>query len=476
MPDFYSEPYLHLAGLSHKSALITWGAFYFKTRRNDPDFKLVDDSDLRNVFPPRRQSIGAASESYGRAEVTVRDQAGTVVSQAATSDANHAWVTGLQPDTEYRYEVVVKGEVWAEGGRRDWVAERKGLALLGRAYENIFRTLPDPATTVSEPICFGVIGDFGSGVRKSGSMQQTVANALEMVARQRRVRFIVTTGDNIYAQRKLGPLPLGGQGDEDDDWFFTFYQPYRYLINRMPVYPSIGNHDTGETEAQDDRGQLEDNFYIRERIAADVAAGRASLGPGLFYRFHVGAHIELIALDTSKDSLLAADRFFLHPKHRQFLDQAFPPAAGMPMWRIPFGHHPPFCAGPQHKSTGEFRESMDFGATGKSTLLDLFERSAVRLVLSGHEHNFQCSAVTNALYVITGAASKLRTGKPDASDMAKAFTAGWAAECHFVLVTIHGNKLTLEPIAAMDGENPRYVAATSPAGALIPMPIELALV
>jgi hypothetical protein len=32
VPEFHAEPYIHLAGLSHKSALIAWGAFYFQTR------------------------------------------------------------------------------------------------------------------------------------------------------------------------------------------------------------------------------------------------------------------------------------------------------------------------------------------------------------------------------------------------------------------------------------------------------------
>jgi hypothetical protein len=474
MPDFYSEPYLHLAGLSHKSALVTWGAFYFKTKSNAPEFKLVDDSDLGNVFPPRRQSIGAASEPYGSAVVTVRDRGGAIVTEAPTS-TNHAWVTGLQPDTEYRYDVVVKGEVWADGERRDWNAVRKGLEQRGGRYENVFRTLPDPTAEVTEPICFAVIGDFGAGVRKPGSKQQEVADALNTVARQRDVRFIVTTGDNIYAQRKVFGLPIGGQGDEDDDWFFTFYQPYRYLLNRMPVYPSVGNHDTGETEEQDDRAQLMDNLYIEERIRPEIAAGRASLQPGLFYRFRVGAGIELIALDTSKDSLLSSDRLFLHRNHRQFLNEAFPRASGEPVWRIPFGHHPPFCAGPQHKSTSDFREPMDFGASGRASLLELFDRAGVRVALAGHEHNFQCSGVGSTLFVTTGAASKLRTGQPDSRDMTEAHTTGWAAECHFLLVTIHGKKMTLEPIAGVGEAGPRYVKAIGPANVALRMPIELEL-
>jgi hypothetical protein len=84
-------------------------------------------------------------------------------------------------------------------------------------------------------------------------------------------------------------------------WFFTYFQPYRYVINRICVYPSIGNHDTAETEDHDDRAQVEDNFYIRERIAAEEAAGRASFEPGLFYRFRYGSNIEFVCIDTSKE-------------------------------------------------------------------------------------------------------------------------------------------------------------------------------
>src|SRR5829696_6617774 len=59
MPDYYSEPFLNLAGLTHKSALIAWGAFYFRVKNNDSDFKLVDDDDLNHVYPPRHQTVGA---------------------------------------------------------------------------------------------------------------------------------------------------------------------------------------------------------------------------------------------------------------------------------------------------------------------------------------------------------------------------------------------------------------------------------
>ena len=117
--------------------------------------------------------------------------------------------------------------------------------------------------------------DFhGDGVRTYSSQ-----NAFE----RHDVRLILTAGDNIYAGRRILGLPIASDsGDEDDDWFFTFFQPYRYMINRIPVYPCIGNHDTGETEDHDDREQLLDNMYLRERVASEEVAGRASMDPGLF--------------------------------------------------------------------------------------------------------------------------------------------------------------------------------------------------
>src|SRR5688572_10635769 len=50
VPEIHAEPYLCLAGLTHKAALITWGGFYFRVRGREGDaHKLVDDSDLDHI-------------------------------------------------------------------------------------------------------------------------------------------------------------------------------------------------------------------------------------------------------------------------------------------------------------------------------------------------------------------------------------------------------------------------------------------
>ena len=449
MPEFHAEPYLYLAGLTHEAALIAWGGFYFRVRdqKLDGDLKLVDDGDLKHVHPPRKQTIGASSEPYGSARVEVFDSSGALAGSVETTTANHAWVTGLSSNTEYTYRVVVNDEEWGAGERRDWMAgpEGQGLKRIGRSYDNRFQTHPDPEQPA--PLTFAALGDFGTGVRKpsdSGRRQREVASALERAVEEREIRLILTTGDNIYAGKTFLGLPTGDTGDEDDDWFFTFYQPYRYIINRVPVYPCVGNHDTGETEESDDREQLIDNFYINERFSGEHSAGPASIGPGLFYRFDYGKDIEFVCIDSSRQSALFGDRFFAHPNHVRFVEAALPEKSGSireaPRWRIPFSHHPPFCAGPQHSNSKSMIQRI----------VPLLKRAGVLAYFSGHEHNFQHSQSEGINYFVTGGGGKVSGNEP--SNFSDARTVSWASKAHFLVVNVDGDTMTVTPIGELGAD------------------------
>ena len=433
MPEFHAEPYIYLPSVTHESALVAWGAFYFRVTSKGP-WKLVDDADLKYVHPPRKDSIGARSAPYGPAHVEVYDRAGALVSIAKTEATNHCWLTGLAPDTDYTYKVVVKSDEWAQGERWDWSPRDRALVQTGARYDNRFRTHPHPKTAAAS-LAFAVIGDFGVGMKddKPDRRQQQVADALRLAVDTEDVRFVLTTGDNIYAGRKLLGIPVGSTGDEDDDWFFTYFQPYRYILNRLPVYPSIGNHDAAESEDCDDRAQVEDNFYICERISGEEASGRASHGPGLFYRFRYGADIEFLCIDTSKEGFFKGHRLFEFPKHWTFVDASLPETPRGAMWRIPFAHHPPYSAGPQHHNTREM-----------ARLFPLFDRAGVVVMFSGHEHNFQHSQVNGIDYFVTGAAGKFRGAVPDR--FAEAHTQSWSHLCHFLLVRIEGDRMVVRAI------------------------------
>ena len=438
------EEYLYLAGLTHNSALIAWGAFFFKLKGNPENGKweLIDDDDLDEHKTFRKDLIGASSAPYAAnntaAEVELTEKATGDKQEKLIAGANHAVFTDLRPDTTYTYTVKVNGQQWAGGPLRDWVIEGdKGFMRPSEfSYENEFRTFPDPSQK-SPDMAFAILGDFGRGVRKpskDGKCQREIAASLTRAVRERNVRLILSTGDNIYNGSSQG------SGDEDDDWFFTFFQPYRFVINRVPVFPAVGNHDDGETlgESSDDRRQLYDNMYIRNRFVDVMKTGDASLEPGLFYRVRFGSDIEFICLDTSKQSWLFSQRYFRHDNHQSFIAAVLPDNGGSAVkWRIPFMHHPPFCAGPSHFN----KESVsDF-------FVPKFLKAGVRAVFSGHQHSIQHSLDQGIHYFVTGGSGKFDSGEPKASRFDEARTQAWGGndEGHFLLVDIKGKSMEVVP-------------------------------
>jgi hypothetical protein len=81
------------------------------------------------------------------------------------------------------------------------------------------------------------------------------------------------------------------------------------------------------------------------------------------------------------------------------------------------------------------------------SLLPLFERGGVRLVLAGHEHNFQLSLVDGRTYVVSGAGGKLREEVPQGFD--DAHTTAWAAQAHLLIVEIDREEARLTPVSGL---------------------------
>jgi tartrate-resistant acid phosphatase type 5 len=446
----HSEPFVHLVDLSHDRVLVAWGAFAFRRDAGAPGWDIVDDEQLE-ALTGRRTCIGSSAEPFGAATVEILDLGGRVVASESTSDRAWVWVDGLEPGTEYRYRVLVDGEEWAGGERWDWVPSELGgfdLAPAGREYDLRFRTWPPPDAP-TPGVRFVAMGDYGVGIRsdaESSRRQRRIAEVLDRLVADCDVAFVVSLGDNIY-QGEDGRVD-DESGGEDDDWYSSFFQPYRYALARVPFFPAIGNHDTSDTEGSDDRAQLEDNFHLRERFHGE--SDRASVGPGLFYRLGYGADLELVCIDTSQDdSDESVHRYFQAPEHAGWLDETFSPRGVR--WLIPFSHHPTYCAGPEHHNDDEMR----------TTLLPLWERAGVPLVLAGHEHNFQLSEADGRTYVVSGAGGKLREEVPD--NMAGAHTTGWAAQAHLLVVDIEGDEARLTPVAGLlDDGRPHRMTLLGP--------------
>jgi hypothetical protein len=240
------------------------------------------------------------------------------------------------------------------------------------------------------------------------------------------VRFVLTTGDNIYGSLNLR-LHFHHSGAADADWREKFFEPYEPLLKAVPFYATLGNHDGNETEAQGDLAAYLDNLFFPEP------------GPRRYYRFTYGGLAEFYALDSTENTPAG-------PKHPQYLpdgeqdrwlraQMAQPPAAP---WRIASFPHPPFPAGPLHApSRGHLK-----------SLLDSLERGGVQVVFNGHEHNFQFSSegpeTGGIQYVVSGAGGELRKGEV-LSHMAQARIAGWAADTHFLVVEVDEREMRITP-------------------------------
>src|SRR5262245_9301424 len=462
----HREEYLYLPALTHEAAIIAWGMFYFKVKGelDDGKWELLKDHEIPQPDSTRPGTIGIKARPYSpRAKVFVWEEGQPEGATRIVVNQNYAHVRGLKPDTEYRYRVVVEDESgeereWAAGPLRDWdfkgSAEDGGMriARTPRHYDNRFRTFPDPQEGVTD-LNFIVLGDFGRGVRKRPSgakCQGDVARALAAAVAKHDVRLILTTGDNIYSG-----------GNDDEEWFYTYFQPYRYVLNRVPVFPTFGNHDDGETEERDDRTQLYDNLYILPHFKRLRAEQDASIDPGLFYRVPFGSKIEFVCIDTSKDSLLSK-RYFDKEEHQPFITSAF--ALPAPTWRIPFFHHPAYSAGPQHRGKEEVRELLE----GRGRL------GGVRVAFSGHEHNLQHSRHDGIDHFVTGGGGEFRTSPPDSGAFTEEKLLAWggADEGHFLLVEIAGEQMRVTPYGKLSEQGAlRPINMTPVPGQLVALPI-----
>jgi hypothetical protein len=241
-------------------------------------------------------------------------------------------------------------------------------------------------------------------------------------------RFVITTGDNIYADLNFG-LKATNSGDNDHDWESKFFEPYGGILSEIPFYPSPGNHDGNGSENRGDLPVYLDNFFFPQNR------------PARWYTFHFADLAQFFSLDSTTNTLSGRAKPVFLASGEQF--NWFRPAlaASKAPWKIPYFHHPPFNAGPYHGASLQDLKAF----------CDAFAASGVAVVFSGHEHNFQFSerngATAGIQYVISGAGGELRSGDVR-SKMAKAHIAGWAAERHFLSVEIEGNEMRITPIGA----------------------------
>ncbi len=356
--------YAYVGRVDEASALIAWG-----TTRGSGN------------------TIGRRSAPLGRVTVSIAGR------KLAETDHNWVVVRDLEPNHSYQYEVFLGSRRIDGGTVRTWPRTASKLAFI-------------------------VIGDYGTG----GPVQFKVAASMVAAVRERQetdnpVRFVLTTGDNIYASRFWFGFRTSS-GSRDADWENKFFRPYRELLRSIPFYPTLGNHDGDASEARDDLAAYLDNFFF------------PAPEPSRYYRFSFGDLAEFFALDSTSITTVRGPSIFAPGGGQvRWLEREL--AASTAPWKIPYFHEPPFTAGPEHAPALPKLQAF----------VDRFARAGVKMVLNGHEHNFQWSeadvSTQGVRYVVSGAGGQLRSGDVR-SRMASAHIAAWAPVPHFLLVEIEG--------------------------------------
>jgi hypothetical protein len=363
-------------------------------------------------------TIGRDSVPHGQAEVHIDGR------KITESKRNWVRVGNLSPDHKYAYEVYLNSVKIGWGSVRTYPIEAEKLAFL-------------------------VIGDWGNGSQPQYEVAEAMQRALqERVGSDSPVRFVLTTGDNIYANRILGIIRTKS-GDKDRHWAKKFFEPYEELLRSIPFYPTLGNHDGDESESPDDLAVYLDNFFF------------PAPEPSRFYSFSFGGLADFFAIDsTGIETQGGSPIYELDGKQYRWLEQAL--SGSRAPWKIPYFHHPPFNAGPGHGSSLERLRHF----------VSLFGKAEVKVAFNGHEHNFQWSkknAETHGVrYVITGAGGELRSADVS-GNLEAANVEAWAPEYHFLLVEISGRTMNIRVLG------PRPVVVRDKDGSRKAQPLQVTL-
>ncbi|MFO0982161.1 MAG: metallophosphoesterase family protein [Planctomycetota bacterium] len=311
---------------------------------------------------------GEHAASLGEQHLFVSDAAGTEVSPpmgfAPVANRNVFVVRGLAPGTTYSYRI-------------DW----QGREVCPRTPPKQFRTWPDPSLPTPE-FAFFAFGDYGLG----GDVELNLARVMSrQMASDATLQFVLTLGDNIYAgggdhritaemaasyRTPIGNLP--GSGVLDIDWRGKFLRPFASLLEALPFFPALGNHDGSDSENQNDLAQHRDNFIL------PTPPGQPE---DRYYTFQYGRDVAFFCLDTTSNAESSGARpaplSAPDAPQRVWLVKALDSCRAK--HRIAYFHHPPFTAGPAHQSDPVVEQ----------LLRDVLVPRGVRVVLCGHEHNYQ---------------------------------------------------------------------------------------
>jgi hypothetical protein len=257
-----------------------------------------------------------------------------------------------------------------------------------------FKTAPLAGSGV--PVRVAVFGDSGHG----GDDQRAVLEQIEAT----RFDLYLTVGDIAYNDGTLAEFET------------NYFAMMPEILKSFGGFPQSGNHEY----VTDDAAPFREVFALPENGGPD--------GTERWYSFDWG-DVHFVALDTEK----------VNETQAAWLDADL--AATSQPWKIAYLHKPPYSSG-EHGSDMAVRET--FGP--------IFEKHGVRLVLAGHDHNYERThEIGGVTYYVTGGGGR-GTRPVGESD----FTAFSEQVLNFLFLDISEESITIH---AIDGTGKEFDTA-----------------
>lgn len=265
---------------------------------------------LRARGDSRTLTVNAAYELFPKERTGDTEDYGSYV----------ATVRGLTPDTDYDYEV------WGD----------RTLLATGLSLHTAW-------TRADKPLRILAFGDSGTG----SAAQYAVRDQFM----RRRYDAFFHLGDIAYPS---------GSYDQFEAYFFSVY---RDLLQAVPVYPVIGNHEYLTLGGQ----PFVDVYHLPATALRPEDDER-------YYSFDLG-DVHVVALDSNPQMLWrVSDQ--VDDDMVDWLRADL--AASRATWKLALFHHPIYSSGPHG---GEL--------LARQTLVEVLEDGGVDLVLNGHDHDYE---------------------------------------------------------------------------------------
>ncbi|MBI5383810.1 MAG: metallophosphoesterase [Verrucomicrobia bacterium] len=230
--------------------------------------------------------------------------------------------------------------------------------LAGGSDDYTFRTHPTNAV----PTRIWFISDYGFRNADERSVRESY---FTHVTTNKPANVWITGGDNDQTD--------GSEGNYTASVFGADYG-YAPLLRRLPMFPTIGNHDY-----QTQQGV---NYYANFTLPTRGEAGGVPSGTEHYYSFNYG-DVHFINLDSIDGTLSrTADTAML-----QWLREDL--TAATQRWIIAYWHGPPYSKG-SHDSDSD-TDTLAWMVQMRQIVVPVLESYGVDLVLCGHSHVYERS-------------------------------------------------------------------------------------